>query len=433
MATSFETSTTATPKKQKIRGVVRNASEREWLNVNPVPDKGELVYTTDTNTLKIGDGLTHYDDLPTISGGGSGGTTDYSQLSNKPSINSVTLLGNKTAADLGFATVATTGDYDDLTDKPTLGTMAAENASDYTKTASLATVATTGNYNDLSNKPTLGTAAAADTTDFATAAQGEKADTALQPGDLSNYVTTNTTQTITADKSFNGAKISTNSDIEFTSVTAGLVSKRNGATRNLITRTSFNEVNVGNSYDPTIILGNGTRPHYNANEYLALYSDIPTKTSDLTNDSGFITNTVDDLTNYTKTSDLATVATTGSYADLSNTPTIPTKTSDLTNDSGFITGITSSDVTTALGYTPYDNTNPNGYTSNVGTVTSVNNTNPDANGNVSLSIPTVNDATITITQGGVTKGTFTLNQSSSDTIALDGGSSSGTQVILREW
>ena len=31
---------------------------------------------------------------------------------------------------------------------------------------------------------------------------------------------------------------------------------------------------------------------------------------------------------------------------------IPTKTSDLTNDSGFITGITSSDVITALGYTP---------------------------------------------------------------------------------
>ncbi len=35
---------------------------------------------------------------------------------------------------------------------------------------------------------------------------------------------------------------------------------------------------------------------------------------------------------------LATVATSGSYADLSNTPTIPSKTSQLTNDSGFITG-----------------------------------------------------------------------------------------------
>lgn len=34
--------------------------------------------------------------------------------------------------------------------------------------------------------------------------------------------------------------------------------------------------------------------------------------------------------------------------------TVPTKTSDLTNDDGFITGITSSDVSTALGYTPAD-------------------------------------------------------------------------------
>ena len=33
---------------------------------------------------------------------------------------------------------------------------------------------------------------------------------------------------------------------------------------------------------------------------------------------------------------------------------IPTKTSDLTNDSGYITGITSGDVTSALGYTPAD-------------------------------------------------------------------------------
>jgi len=42
-----------------------------------------------------------------------------------------------------------------------------------------------------------------------------------------------------------------------------------------------------------------------------------------------------------------------------------------TNPSGYISGITSLMVTTALGYTPYNATNPNGYTSNVGTVTSV--------------------------------------------------------------
>ena len=37
-------------------------------------------------------------------------------------------------------------------------------------------------------------------------------------------------------------------------------------------------------------------------------------------------------------------------------------------------------------------------------------------------IPTVNDSTITITQGGTTKGTFTLNQSTNSTITLDSGS-----------
>lgn len=90
----------------------------------------------------------------------------------------------------------------------------------------------------------------------------------------------------------------------------------------------------------------------------------------------------------------------------------------LNNNAGFITGIDSTDVITALGYTPYDSTNPNGYTSNVGTVTSVNNTQPDANGDVTLTIPTVNDGILTITQNGTSKGTFSANQSTNGTIAL---------------
>lgn len=36
------------------------------------------------------------------SGGGGGGTTDYDNLENKPSINGVTLTGNKTTADLNI-------------------------------------------------------------------------------------------------------------------------------------------------------------------------------------------------------------------------------------------------------------------------------------------------------------------------------------------
>ena len=35
-------------------------------------------------------------------GGGGSGATDYEALDNKPSINNVTLVGNKTAAELGI-------------------------------------------------------------------------------------------------------------------------------------------------------------------------------------------------------------------------------------------------------------------------------------------------------------------------------------------
>lgn len=146
--------------------------------------------------------------------------------------------------------------------------------------------------------------------------------------------------------------------------------------------------------------------------------------------------------------DLATVATTGAYSDLSGTPTIPTvndatltiqkngttvqtftanastnatanitvptDTGDLTNGAGFITGINSTDVINALGYTPADS-------SSLATVATTG-AYSDLSG--TPTIPTVNNPTITITQGGVTKGSFTLNQSSGDTIALDSGGSS---------
>lgn len=46
-------------------------------------------------------------------GGGSGGTTDYNDLTNKPSINNVELSGNKSTSDLNIS-------YNDLTNKPTI-------------------------------------------------------------------------------------------------------------------------------------------------------------------------------------------------------------------------------------------------------------------------------------------------------------------------
>ena len=71
---------------------------------------------------------------------------------------------------------------------------------------------------------------------------------------------------------------------------------------------------------------------------------IPTKTSDLSNDSGFITiNDVPVVTVPERTSDLTNDSGFITSDDLQNI-TVPTKTSDLTNDSGFITGVTWNDV-----------------------------------------------------------------------------------------
>ena len=86
--------------------------------------------------------------------------------------------------------------------------------------------------------------------------------------------------------------------------------------------------------------------------------------------------------------DLATVATTGAYSDLTGTPTIPA-------------AQVNSDWNASSGVAEILN---------------------------KPTIPTVNNSTITITQGGVTKGSFTLNQASASTIALDAGGGGGVSV-----
>ena len=125
-------------------------------------------------------------------GGASTGTSDYNELSNKPSINGVELSGNKTGAQLNLvsdsdlATVATTGNYNDLLHKPVIPAAqvnsdwnstsgvsailnkptipAAQVNSDWNSTSgvseilnkpTLSAVATSGDYDDLTNKPTI--------------------------------------------------------------------------------------------------------------------------------------------------------------------------------------------------------------------------------------------------------------------------------------
>ena len=103
-------------------------------------------------------------------------------------------------------------------------------------------------------------------------------------------------------------------------------------------------------------------------------------------------------------SDLATVATTGNYNDLNNKPTIPAAqvNADWNAKSGVAEILNKPALATVATSGSYNDL------SNKPT------------------IPTVNNPTITITQGGVTKGSFTLNQATDDTIALDAGGGSGS-------
>lgn len=361
-----------------------------------------------------------------------------------------------------------------------------------------------------------------------------------------NYMTTDTEQSVNAGaiKTFNGRVnfygtgdsnaiyLSTNTRINVQNTTNTVLGFANGTFL------------INNSAYPLNLRGSGARPAWNGTSYLALTSDI-----------GNATLTIQK--NGTAVDTFSANATSDKTINI----TVPTKTSDLTNDDGFITGITSSDVTTALGYTPYNSSNPSGYQANVIETVKVNGTaltpsskavditvptnnnqltngagyitssaltgyatetwvgqqgfltstalngyatqqwvgqqgfitgitssdvttalgytpvNPTALATVATSgsyndlsnkptipaaqvnsdwnansgvaqilnkptlatvatsgaysdligkptIPTVNNPTITITQGGVTKGSFTLNQSSGDTIALDAGGSS---------
>lgn len=60
-----------------------------------------------------------------------------------------------------------------------------------------------------------------------------------------------------------------------------------------------------------------------------------------------------------------------SLDDYAKSEDIPTNNNQLANGAGYITGITKDMVTDALGYIPYNSSNPNGYTANEGDITGV--------------------------------------------------------------
>lgn len=84
--------------------------------------------------------------------------------------------------------------------------------------------------------------------------------------------------------------------------------------------------------------------------------------------------------------------------------------------------LTSSQVTTALGYTPYNSTNPNGYTSNTGTVTSITAGTGLSGGTINTS-GTIALANTTVTAGSYTTANITVDAQGRITAASNGSAS----------
>ena len=106
---------------------------------------------------------------------GGQGTTDYSDLENKPKINNVTLSGNKTAAQLGLQPELVSG-----TNIKTINSQSIVGSGNITIEGG-----GTDDYADLDNKPQINSVAlsgnkSASDLGLATASQGAKADTAVQ-------------------------------------------------------------------------------------------------------------------------------------------------------------------------------------------------------------------------------------------------------------
>lgn len=215
------------------------------------------------------------------------------------------------------------------------GAAAKVDLSNYAKTADLSTVATSGSYNDLSDKPSIPEPYELPVAST-TALGGVKVGSGLS---ITNGVLSAT----------GGGTVDS---VDWSKIQ----NKPNFA--NVATSGNYNDL----SNKPTIPSVEGLASEAYVNEKVAaiVIPEVPTKVSELENDKGYLTEH-QSLEGYAKTADLAQVAKTGSYNDLIDKPTIPsttglatetyvddkiaeidiptvpTKVSAFTNDAGYLT------------------------------------------------------------------------------------------------
>lgn len=285
----------------------------------------------------------------------------YSDLSGKPTIpQKVSDLSDASEYPtyMDLAAVATTGDYGDLQNTPTIptvnnGTLTIKknnttvatfkanasanstanitvptkvseltNDSSYAKSNELATVATSGSYNDLANKPTIPTVNNAKLT-----IQKNGTSVATFTANSSSNAVANITVPTSTSELTNNSDFQNSTQVE-NAINAKISStyKAGGsiAFANLPSLTSAHEgfvYDISDDFTTTADFVEGAGKNYQAGTNVAIINvgtiQSPTFKYDVM--AGFV-----DLSPFARSADLASVATSGSYTDLQNTPTIPT-------------------------------------------------------------------------------------------------------------
>lgn len=392
-----------------------------WQASNITLNEGEPGYETDTHILKIGDGVTAYNDLPAVSGDDSLAEQLQAHLSNYNNPHQVTKaqigLGNvdntsdadkpvstatqaaldlkanisdiptdvlqyspqsltaeqqaQARANIGAGASDFSGSYEDLNNKPILNS---SNTQALTPLANeeingalnLHKVSKTGNYADLNGLPVIPTNTSQLTNDSNFITTSNVASTGSYgiiqiASDLDINTGTNTTKAVTPKQlrtAIDGlgdvftikGSVATADDLPASGNSVGdvwyvqsesvgyiwlnddgtLRWEQLGPTINLSAYVAISSI-VDNlttsatdqplSANQGVVLNQLISANTAALATKANAADIPTKVSQLSNDSGYIKNELNAF----------------SYSNLSGTPTIPTQTSQLTNDSGFVT------------------------------------------------------------------------------------------------
>lgn len=257
-------------------------------------------------------------------------TGSYPDLHNRPTIGNGKITIQKNSTEVGNFTVNQTGNKSINISVPTktsqLTNDGADNTSTYVEADELATVATSGSYNDLTDKPSI-------TPELVEMAYGESnawakfiaaynAHCIVYCRASSNSDPASGSQTRKAFMAYvNNAENPTQVEFQYyrsvsshtdsqqgDQVFIYLLTNANGGTWSVTTRNAFSKVvagtNMTSSYSNGTITLNATQP------------TVPTKTSDLTNDGA------DGTSTYIEADQLATVATTGAYSDLTGYPSL---------------------------------------------------------------------------------------------------------------